>query len=571
MLTLLSSAVCPEIRVRDDPSGTLSPALKDVRVSEKMFFSASRGVVSRVMAASPVMSVSVAVRLLTAALQHRLATLASALCLLALSRWGTTFMQSEFFPASDRPELLVSLTLPANASQTETGQRVASLENALLHNPDIDHFSSYIGQGAIRFYLPMDVLLENENVAQIVVVAKNLAARDRLRSRLTALLARQFSDITTRVSPLELGPPVGWPIKYRVTGPDYVQVRAIAHQLAVRLGDSPLTREVNLTAGEPERVITLQVNQTAARAAGITSQRIAEQLNMLWSGSVVTAVRDNDRLLDVHMIQVKLLTNFTMVAFCRFLQPLQVCTELFFICPGRAVNTLQHFVVTVTAPVRTSDFHQFKMMAETHVRHVGATAHINIFFMMIKPWPIIMADVLIKNSDFVAFTALNKGFARFIPAYFLLDNIVILFSQLMHTLFKLVDIFLSQRVVKINVIVKAIIDHRANRHFGVRPQLFNGVPKQVCARVTNNFHTVIIFGGDDRQSSVMFNDIACIDQLAVYTTGDTGFGKARTNIQRHIHWAHSMIKTTLTTVRKRNYRHSNSLFAVVTHTKDHIQ
>lgn len=238
-------------------------------------------------------------RLLTAALQHRLATLASALCLLALSLWGTTFMQSEFFPASDRPELLVSLTLPANASQTETGQRVASLENALLHNPDIDHFSSYIGQGAIRFYLPMDVLLENENIAQIVVVAKNLAARDRLRSRLTALLARQFSDITTRVSPLELGPPVGWPIKYRVTGPDYVQVRAIAHQLAVRLGDSPLTREVNLTAGEPERVITLQVNQTAARAAGITSQRIAEQLNMLWSGSVVTAVRDNDRLLDV--------------------------------------------------------------------------------------------------------------------------------------------------------------------------------------------------------------------------------------------------------------------------------
>lgn len=238
-------------------------------------------------------------RLLTAALQHRWATLVSALCLLALSAWGATWMQSTFFPASDRPELLVSLTLPANASQAETGRRVTSLESALLHNPDIDHFSSYVGEGAIRFYLPMDVLLENENIAQLVVVAKSLAARDRLRTHLETLLARQFSDITTRVSPLELGPPVGWPIKYRVTGPDYGRVRAIAQQLAAGIGGSALTREVNLTAGEPERVITLQVNQTAARAAGISSQRIAEQLNTLWSGSVVTSVRDNDRLLDV--------------------------------------------------------------------------------------------------------------------------------------------------------------------------------------------------------------------------------------------------------------------------------
>lgn len=145
----------------------------------------------------------------------------------------------------------------------------------------------------------MDVLLENENIAQMVVVAKDLAARDRLHAQLNTILATQFSDIITRVSPLELGPPVGWPIKYRVSGPDYLQVRALANRLTDAIGRSPFSRDVNQTAGEPERVITLKVNQTAARAAGISSESLARTLNTVWSGSVVTSIRDNDRLVDV--------------------------------------------------------------------------------------------------------------------------------------------------------------------------------------------------------------------------------------------------------------------------------
>ena len=222
-----------------------------------------------------------------------------ALAALGLSAYGTTFMQGEFFPASDRPELLVSLTLPANASQPETLREVEKLEKALADNSNIDRFSTYVGSGAIRFYLPMDVLLENENIAQMVVVAKDLAARDRLHAQLNTILATQFSDITTRVSPLELGPPVGWPIKYRVSGPDYLQVRALANRLTDAIGRSPFSRDVNQTAGEPERVITLKVNQTAARAAGISSESLARTLNTVWSGSVVTSIRDNDRLVDV--------------------------------------------------------------------------------------------------------------------------------------------------------------------------------------------------------------------------------------------------------------------------------
>ncbi|AMO49323.1 RND transporter, hydrophobe/amphiphile efflux-1 family [Enterobacter sp. FY-07] len=238
-------------------------------------------------------------RLLHLALRHRLATIGAALLALALSVVGVTHMQGEFFPASDRPELLVSLSLPANASQTETEKQVERLEKSLMGNDNIDHFSAYVGSGAVRFYLPMDVLRENENTAQLVVVAKDLAARDRLREQLSTLLDRHFSDITTRVSPLELGPPVGWPVKYRVSGPDYAQVQRYAHRLAAVVGESPLAREVNLTAGEPERVITVQVNQTAARAAGVSSESIAQMLNTVWSGSTVTTVRDQDRLVDV--------------------------------------------------------------------------------------------------------------------------------------------------------------------------------------------------------------------------------------------------------------------------------
>lgn len=112
----------------------------------------------------------------------------------------------EFFPASDRPELLVSLTLPANASQSETQSTAEKLEKALAGNRNVERFSTYVGSGAIRFYLPMDVLLANENIAQIVVVAKDLKARDRLHRQLNRILATRFSDIITRVSPWNLGP-----------------------------------------------------------------------------------------------------------------------------------------------------------------------------------------------------------------------------------------------------------------------------------------------------------------------------------------------------------------------------
>ena len=239
------------------------------------------------------------IRLLNVLMRRRGLTLTAALLLLMLSFAATTLLQGGFFPPSDRPELLVNLTLPGNASQTETARQTQRLEQALRGNPNIAHFSSYVGSGAIRFYLPMDVALENENIAQLVVVAKDLASRSQLQQQISDILARQFADIVARVYPLELGPPVGWPVKYRVSGPDYEKVQQFARTLATRMAHNPDTRDVNLSAGEPERAITLKVNQTAARAAGISSQGLAEELNTLWTGMPVTAIRDRNRLVEV--------------------------------------------------------------------------------------------------------------------------------------------------------------------------------------------------------------------------------------------------------------------------------
>jgi len=237
--------------------------------------------------------------LLNKVLANRGITLGIALGLLALSILASTRMEGEFFPASDRPELLVSLTLPTNASQEATARQAERLEAILKTDKDVEHFSTYVGSGAVRFYLPMDVLLNNEDTAQLVVVAKGLKQRDALRARLQKRLQQEFSDLTSRVSPLELGPPVGWPLKYRVSGPDISRVRDISLGLATLVGKNPNTRETNLTAGEPARVVKVSVNQTEARAVGLSSEQVASRLAAMYSGTTITSVRDRTRLVDV--------------------------------------------------------------------------------------------------------------------------------------------------------------------------------------------------------------------------------------------------------------------------------
>ncbi|MGL6109180.1 MAG: efflux RND transporter permease subunit, partial [Rubrivivax sp.] len=163
----------------------------------------------------------------------------------------------------------------------------------------VDHFSSYVGRGAIRFILTLDVQLANPFFGQFVVVTKDLEARERLRVRLEKVLAEQFPGVVSRVSPLELGPPVGWPLQYRVSGPDKDEVRRLSLELANVVGTDPRTRHVHFDWMEPARQLRVKINQDQARQLGVSSAALAGVLNGAITGTAVTQVRD-----DIYLVSV---------------------------------------------------------------------------------------------------------------------------------------------------------------------------------------------------------------------------------------------------------------------------
>ena len=232
-------------------------------------------------------------------LKHRMAVTLSSIVFLGLSIWSSQWLKSEFFPASDRPELLISLTLPENSTQQLTERETHRLEDILNKEEGVKQYSSYIGTGAVRFYLPMDLMSDAENIAQLVVVAKDLESRNALQTKLSAILRDRFSDIVTRISPLELGPPVGWPLKYRVSGPDFNQTRLYARQLSAMMAKDPRVTGLNLTAGDPQRSVAVNVNQASASMTGLTTQQISNTLNMFYSGLPVTELREQNHRTDV--------------------------------------------------------------------------------------------------------------------------------------------------------------------------------------------------------------------------------------------------------------------------------
>ena len=150
-------------------------------------------------------------------------TIALTIGMFVVSFLAMPLIPRQFFPSSDRPELLVDLSLPQNASIYASEEIAKRFDAALKDDKDVARWSTYVGRGAIRFYLPLNVQLPNNFFAQAVLVAKDVPARERLKVKLEKLLADEFPSVVARVYPLELGPPVGWPVQYRVTGPDISQ------------------------------------------------------------------------------------------------------------------------------------------------------------------------------------------------------------------------------------------------------------------------------------------------------------------------------------------------------------
>jgi multidrug efflux pump subunit AcrB len=237
--------------------------------------------------------------LLTGALRMRWLTIPLTLGVFAAAIFGLRFVQQQFFPSSDRLELLVDVGLPQNASIYATEATVDRLEAILAEDPDVLRWSSYIGRGAIRFYLPLDVKLANPFFGQIVVIAKDFEARLRLQPRLQEILAEKFPELVSNVAPLELGPPAGWPVQYRVSGPDVEAVREIALRVANTVAANLSTRRVNFDWFEPSRQLRIDVDQDEARLLGLSSATVASALDSAITGSAVTQVRDDIYLIDV--------------------------------------------------------------------------------------------------------------------------------------------------------------------------------------------------------------------------------------------------------------------------------
>ncbi|MBX8574422.1 efflux RND transporter permease subunit [Pseudomonas cichorii] len=233
------------------------------------------------------------------AMRHRWLAIGMTLLLFAASLFSMQFVQNQFFPSSDRPEILVDLNLPQNASINETRQVVDRFEASLKDDPDIERWSTYIGQGAVRFYLPLDQQLENPFYAQLVIVSKGLEERGALTARLQKRLRDEYVGIGSYVQPLEMGPPVGRPLQYRVSGENIDKVRQHAIELATLLGKNSHVGEVIYDWNEPGKVLRIDINQDKARQLGLSSEDVAQLMNSVVSGSSVTQVRDDIYLINV--------------------------------------------------------------------------------------------------------------------------------------------------------------------------------------------------------------------------------------------------------------------------------
>ena len=208
----------------------------------------------------------------------------------------------QFFPSSDRPELLVDLRLPEGASFPATLREAQRLEKSLANRPQIDHFIDFVGAGAPRFYLPLDQQLAAPNFAQFVITAKSVKDREALAAVLGELLRKEFPMVRTRISRLENGPPIGFPVQFRVTGPEIGTVREVSDKVAAVLRTDRDTTNVQFDWDEPaERSVKFEVDQVKARQLNISSQDIQNYLQMSLTGYTITQFRERDKLIGVDL------------------------------------------------------------------------------------------------------------------------------------------------------------------------------------------------------------------------------------------------------------------------------
>ncbi len=232
---------------------------------------------------------------------HRWVVLAVTVLAFAVSAAGMTLVQQQFFPTASRLELIVDLRLREGASFTATETQVKRLEAVLANDPQIAHFTAYTGAGAPRFFLSLSADLPNPGLAQVIVNTRSVADRESVRGRLLDLFEKnqQFPDLRGRVTRFEFGPPVGFPVQFRVIGPDTTRVREIAYRVRDTVRASPLVRDTQLDWNEQVRAVRVDLDQDKARLLGISSAEVGAMTQLVLSGTPVTQIRRGEELVDV--------------------------------------------------------------------------------------------------------------------------------------------------------------------------------------------------------------------------------------------------------------------------------
>ncbi|HHP6260246.1 TPA: efflux RND transporter permease subunit [Acinetobacter baumannii] len=232
---------------------------------------------------------------------YRKTVIATTVGVFVLSVLMFKMVPQQFFPPSNRAEILVDLKLEEGASLTATEQAVKKVEQFLSKQKGIDNYVAYVGTGSPRFYLPLDQQLPQASFAQFVVLASSLDDRDEIRRSLETQIKQLLPQVRTRVSLLENGPPVGYPLQYRVSGEDLNLVRKEAQQVARVISENPNTTNVHLDWGEPSKIISIQIDQDRARQMGVSSVDLANFLNASITGSAIEQYREKRELIEIRL------------------------------------------------------------------------------------------------------------------------------------------------------------------------------------------------------------------------------------------------------------------------------
>jgi len=242
-------------------------------------------------------------RLVHWCVEHRWTTIGATLLTFALGIAGMGVVQQQFFPDSNRPEILVDLWFPEGTAFAGNEEVTRRVEARLMEQPGVATVSGWVGSGVPRFYLPLDQVFPQSNVSQFIVLAQDLKKREALMRALPALLAQEFPEVRGRVKLLPNGPPVPYPVQFRVVGPDPAVLRAHADEVKAVLRASAQMRGVNDNWNESVKVLRLEVDQDKARALGVTSQSIAQASKVMQSGTQVGQFREGDKLIDIVLRQ----------------------------------------------------------------------------------------------------------------------------------------------------------------------------------------------------------------------------------------------------------------------------